>query len=126
MLPALAAEGVGPISAIRRASTLLRSKWGESPAGEARFGLLGTLFCLQALLIFLAGLVITLWSGATAMGGLGPILMPERPSVAPLSGTGKSRAWRYRAAGLMTPHAKKLIHRQAPLPHPKEPFAVFR
>ena len=35
-------------------------------------------------------------------------------------------AVRYRAAGLMTPNAKKLIHRQAPLPHPKEPLAVFR
>ena len=64
-MPVLAAEGVGPISAIRRAPTLLRSKWGESLAGEARFGLLGTVLCLQALLIFLVGLVLSGMRGTT-------------------------------------------------------------
>src|SRR5205085_2414434 len=75
VLPVLATEGVGPIAALHRSSSILRSKWGESLAGETRFGLIGILFFLQAALLFAAGLAIALNFGATAMAGLGPILM---------------------------------------------------
>jgi hypothetical protein len=75
VLPVLVVEGVGPIGAFRRASALLRSNWGESLAGETRFGLLGLLFGLQAVAIFFAGLAIVLSSGAAALAGLGPLLM---------------------------------------------------
>ena len=75
VLPVLVVEGLGPIGALRRSSEILRSKWGESLAGEARFGLLGILFFLQALLLFFIGLALALSYGPTALAGLGPILM---------------------------------------------------
>jgi uncharacterized protein DUF6159 len=75
VLPVLATEGVGPIAAMRRSSAILRSKWGESLAGEARFGLLGLLFGLQAAALFFIGLAVALSYGAAAMAGLGSILM---------------------------------------------------
>jgi hypothetical protein len=75
VLPVLVVEGLGPIAALRRSSGILRSKWGESLAGEARFGLLGILFFLQALLLFFIGLALALSYGPTALAGLGPILM---------------------------------------------------
>jgi hypothetical protein len=49
VLPVLAAERLGPIAAVRRSSAILRSKWGESLAGEARFGLIGLLFVVATL-----------------------------------------------------------------------------
>jgi uncharacterized protein DUF6159 len=75
VLPVLAAERVGPIAAVRRSSAILREKWGESLVGEARFGLLGVLFFLQAAALFSIGLAITLAYGATAWAAAGPLLM---------------------------------------------------
>ena len=75
VLPVLAAEKLGPIAAIRRSSAILRSKWGESLAGEARFGLIGVLFFLQAVALFFIGLALELSYGAGAMAGLGVLLM---------------------------------------------------
>ena len=75
VLPVLAAERLGPIAAIRRSSAILRSKWGKSLAGEARFGLIGLLFFLQALALFFIGLAILLSSSAAALSGLGAILI---------------------------------------------------
>jgi len=73
--PVLAAEGLGPIAAMNRSSVILREKWGESVAGEARFGVLGTLFMIPALVLFIPGLKIVTEHGAAAMAGLGPLLM---------------------------------------------------
>jgi Family of unknown function (DUF6159) len=75
VVPVLVAERLGPIAAIRRSAAILRAKWGESLAGEARFGLIGLMFYLQALALFLIGLAILLSYGPTAMVGLGPLLM---------------------------------------------------
>ena len=75
VLPVLAAERLGPIAAIRRSSALLRDKWGESLAGQARFGLVTLLFILQAALVFAIGLALYLSQGTTALAGLGPVLM---------------------------------------------------
>jgi hypothetical protein len=75
VLPVLAVEKVGPITAVRRSSAIVRSKWGESLAGETRFGLVGFLFILQAALVFFIGLAIQLSYGATAIGALGALLM---------------------------------------------------
>jgi Family of unknown function (DUF6159) len=75
VLPVLATERVGPIAALRRSSSILREKWGESLAGEARFGLLGFLFFLQASALFFVGLAIVMSYGATGLAGLGPLLM---------------------------------------------------
>jgi uncharacterized membrane protein len=75
VVPVLVTESVGPITAVRRSSAILRSKWGESLAGEARFGLIGLVFYLQAALLFFIGLAIVLSHGAAGMLGLGPLLM---------------------------------------------------
>ena len=75
VLPVLVVERVGPVTAIRRSAAMVKQKWGESLAGETRFGLVGMLFIAQALLLFFAGLALLLSSGAHAMAGLGPVLM---------------------------------------------------
>lgn len=75
VVPVLVTEQVGPITAIRRSSAILRQKWGESLAGEARFGLVGLVFYLQAAALFFIGLAIFLSYGAVGMAGLGPLLM---------------------------------------------------
>jgi hypothetical protein len=75
VLPVLAAEGLGPIAAVRRSSAIVRSKWGESLAGEARFGLIGLLFFLIAAGFFFVGLALARGHGPAGMAGLGALLM---------------------------------------------------
>jgi hypothetical protein len=75
VLPVLVIERVGPIAAVRRSSAILREKWGESLAGEARFGLVGLVFYLLCALLFFAGLAAVLSYGPTGMAGLGLLLM---------------------------------------------------
>jgi len=75
VIPVLASEGLGPFAAMRRSGEIVRGKWGESLAGETRFGLLGFLFFLQAAALFFIGLAIVLSHGAGAFAGLGPLLM---------------------------------------------------
>jgi len=75
VVPVLVVEKVGPVTAIKRSSAILRAKWGESLAGEARIGLLGGLFVILSALIFVGGLALVLSSGMKAIAGLGVILM---------------------------------------------------
>jgi hypothetical protein len=75
VVPVLVTEKVGPITAVKRSAAVLRSKWGESLAGEARIGLLGTLFFLLSALIFAGGAALVFSKGAMAMAGFGVILM---------------------------------------------------
>ena len=75
VVPVLVTEKVGPITAVKRSAAILRSKWGELLAGEARIGLLGTLFFLLSALVFAGGAALVLSKSAMAMAGLGVILM---------------------------------------------------
>jgi hypothetical protein len=75
VVPVLVTERVGPITALRRSAAILRAKWGESVAGEARFGLLGALFCLVAMAIVFGGLAIVLAYDARGLAKLGLVLM---------------------------------------------------
>jgi hypothetical protein len=75
VLPVLVVEGLGPIAAVRRSSSILKQKWGESLAGGARFGLLGVLFALIAMAIFGLGMAIVFSKGVGGLGGLGVLLM---------------------------------------------------
>ena len=75
VVPVLVTEKIGPIAAVKRSAAVLRSKWGESLAGEARIGLLGTLFFLLSALIFAGGAALVFSKGAMAMAGIGVILM---------------------------------------------------
>jgi len=60
VVPVLAAEGVGPIEAIKRSATLLKKTWGEQIAGNvglgAIFGLAGILVTLAMIPLILLGL----------------------------------------------------------------------
>jgi hypothetical protein len=73
VVPVLVTEKVGPVTAVKRSAAILRSKWGESLAGEARIGLIGTLFILLAALVFFGGLALVL--SKSAMTAVGVILM---------------------------------------------------
>lgn len=73
--PVLVVEGVGPISAISRSAAILRAKWGESAAGESRFGLVGVLFYLQALAVFFVGLALWRSYEGEPLANAGSLLM---------------------------------------------------
>jgi hypothetical protein len=75
VLPVLVVEGLGPVAAVRRSSAILKARWGESLAGEARFSVLGLLFGMIAFLIFGLGVAIVLSKGIAGFGGLGVLLM---------------------------------------------------
>jgi hypothetical protein len=75
VVPVLVTEKVGPVTAVKRSAAILRAKWGESLAGEARIGLVGMLFFLIAALVFAGGAALVLSKSATALVGLGAILM---------------------------------------------------
>jgi Family of unknown function (DUF6159) len=75
VVPVLVTEKVGPVTAVKRSAAILRAKWGESLAGEARIGLLGILFFLVSALVFAGGAALVFSKGAMAMAGLGIVLM---------------------------------------------------
>jgi len=75
VVPVLVTEKVGPVTAVKRSTAILRAKWGESLAGEARIGLIGGLFFILSALVFFGGLALVLGKGAAAVAGLGVLLM---------------------------------------------------
>ena len=75
VVPVLVTEKVGPVTAVKRSAAILRAKWGESLAGEARIGLLGGLFFILSALVFAVGAALVLSKSTTAFAGLGVILM---------------------------------------------------
>jgi hypothetical protein len=75
VLPVLAVERTGPFAAIGRSSAILRSKWGESIAGDVRISLIGVLFVLQAVLVFGVGFALEDAYAASALGYVGIFLM---------------------------------------------------
>jgi hypothetical protein len=75
VLPVLAVERTGPVTAIRRSSAILRSKWGESIAGDIRISLIGVVFVLQALLVFFIGFALEGAYAGSAVGFIGIFLM---------------------------------------------------
>jgi hypothetical protein len=71
VVPILVTERVGPVTALRRSSSILKSTWGESFSGEARFGLLGFLWVLLAALMVSCGIALATHYGSEALKGLG-------------------------------------------------------
>lgn len=52
VVPVIVVEGVGPIEAVRRSSTILKHTWGEAIGGEGGLGLIAALFYLPVALLF--------------------------------------------------------------------------
>jgi hypothetical protein len=52
VLPIIIIEGTGPIAAIKKSATLLKSTWGENLFAQAGIGLIGFLLMLPGILIF--------------------------------------------------------------------------
>ena len=48
VVPALAVEGLGPIEALKRSTSLITKVWGESMGGNANIGLIGFLLTIPA------------------------------------------------------------------------------
>lgn len=65
VLPVVVTEGLGPIKAVKRSSSLLRRTWGESLAGSTGLGAVMVLFLLP-----LAGLVAVFAAGAGGSTGM--------------------------------------------------------
>jgi hypothetical protein len=74
VVPILVVEGVGPIEAIKRSASLLRTTWGEQIVGSFSIGLVMLLAFLAALV--LGGLaVFVLFSVATVLGVLAAVVL---------------------------------------------------
>jgi hypothetical protein len=74
VVPILVVEGVGPIEAIKRSASLLRTTWGEQIVGNFSIGLVVGLTFLAALV--LGGIaVFVLSSVATVLGVLAAIVL---------------------------------------------------
>jgi len=70
VVPVLVVEGVGPIEAIKRSASLLRTTWGEQIIGNFSIGLVMVLAFLAALVT--GGLIVAvLFSLAVVLGVLG-------------------------------------------------------
>ncbi|MBX7104890.1 MAG: hypothetical protein K1X57_12465 [Gemmataceae bacterium] len=60
VVPTLAVEGLGPIDALKRSTSLICSVWGESVGGNANIGIIGFLLTLPALLLMVLAVVAKL------------------------------------------------------------------
>jgi hypothetical protein len=66
VVPVLVTEGVGPIKAVKRSSSILRRTWGESLAGSGGLGLIAFCFILPLFVVFGLG---TALAGSAGGGG---------------------------------------------------------
>jgi hypothetical protein len=74
VVPILVVEGVGPIEAIKRSASLLRTTWGEQIVGNFSIGLVVGLAFL-AVLVLGGIVVVALFSVATIVGVLVAVLL---------------------------------------------------
>ncbi|HMO35906.1 MAG TPA: DUF6159 family protein [Gemmatales bacterium] len=66
VVPILAIEGLSPIDALKRSSTLMRRTWGEGITGGITFGLIGFLIMLPGFLLFAGGIFLIMSAGVYA------------------------------------------------------------
>lgn len=58
VVPVLVVEGVGPIDALKRSTSLLRRTWGEGLVGNFSLGLIGFLAALPGIALIVAGIAL--------------------------------------------------------------------
>jgi len=73
VVPTLAAEGLGPIGAVKRSAQLLRKTWGEALVGQMSLGIVGFLMAIPAIAMFLGGIAASayfnsFWPAAIGIG----------------------------------------------------------
>lgn len=102
--PVLAAEGVGPIDAIKRSAGLFRKTWGEQVVAGVGLGIFGLVIMLPALLIGGAIIAIGFATGSIAgiipaviVGGL--IIAAAATVLATLGTIFRAALYRYATAG---------------------------
>jgi hypothetical protein len=71
--PVLVVEGLGPVDAVKRSSSILKQTWGETATGSVGLGAIGFLLCVPALLIIALGIFLSAESG---IAGFAFILFP--------------------------------------------------
>jgi hypothetical protein len=69
VVPVLVTEGVGPIKAVKRSSSILRRTWGESLAGSGGLGLISFLFALPLIVLVPLGMTLAGSTGGGVAGG---------------------------------------------------------
>ncbi len=71
VVPVVVTEGLGPVAAIKRSSSILRRTWGESLGGAAGLGIVAVLFVLP---VFVVGaLLIIAGGGSVAVATVGAV-----------------------------------------------------
>ena len=73
VLPVLVVEGLGPVGAVKRSSSILKQTWGETATGSIGLGAIGFLLCVPAFLVIALGIFVTANSGNT---GFAFVLFP--------------------------------------------------
>lgn len=69
VVPVLVTEGVGPITAVKRSSAVLRRTWGESIAGSGGLGLISICFILPLIVVIPLGVALAGSVGGGAAHG---------------------------------------------------------
>jgi len=73
VLPVLVVEGLGPVSAVKRSSSILKQTWGETASGSIGLGAIGFLLCVPAFLVVALGIFLSNNSGNA---GFAVVLFP--------------------------------------------------
>ena len=73
VIPVLALEGIGPIDAIKRSGSLVKSRWGQQVTGNFVIGGIGTVFTIIGALAVAGG--VALMVSGTGWGVLGGVLV---------------------------------------------------
>lgn len=73
VVPTLAAEGLGPVAAVKRSAQLIRKTWGEALVGQLSLGIVGFLLVLPTILfvigsIFAGAYFESVWPVAIGIG----------------------------------------------------------
>lgn len=73
VVPTLAAEGLGPVAAVKRSAQLIRKTWGEALVGQMSLGIVGFLLVLPTILfvigsIFAGAYFESVWPVAIGIG----------------------------------------------------------
>jgi hypothetical protein len=63
VLPVLVVEGLGPVGAVKRSSSILKQTWGEAVTGSVGLGAIGFLLCVPALLLIALGVFLSANAG---------------------------------------------------------------